>query len=341
MTSDSKKLAEQAGAASFNKQRLIALIQKYGIVIVLFLMIIGLSIISPNFMSPTNIFNVLTQSSIFGIMALGMTIVIISRGIDLSVGSTVALAGVVAASLGQIGTATTLYYPGLHDLPVIIPVIAALAVGALVGAVNGGLIAFTGIHPFIATLGMMTIARGATLLYTQGKPVSQLTDGMMTFGSKIGIVPVPVIVYVVMMAITWILLGYTALGKNAYAIGGNVKAAEISGVNVKKNLVIIYTFMGVCCSVAALVFAGRVGSVHPGAATGYELTAIAATTIGGTSQTGGIGTVWGAVVGALVLGVLRNGMTLLGIDAYWQQIVEGCIIIVAVVVDMRKNAKKK
>ena len=341
MTSDSKKLAEQAGAASFNKQRLIALIQKYGIVIVLFLMIIGLSIISPNFMSPTNIFNVLTQSSIFGIMALGMTIVIISRGIDLSVGSTVALAGVVAASLGQVGTATTLYYPGLHDLPVIIPVIAALAVGALVGAVNGGLIAFTGIHPFIATLGMMTIARGATLLYTQGKPVSQLTDGMMTFGSKIGIVPVPVIVYVVMMAITWILLGYTALGKNAYAIGGNVKAAEISGVNVKKNLVIIYTFMGVCCSVAALVFAGRVGSVHPGAATGYELTAIAATTIGGTSQTGGIGTVWGAVVGALVLGVLRNGMTLLGIDAYWQQIVEGCIIIVAVVVDMRKNAKKK
>ncbi len=341
MTSDSKKLAEQAGAASFNKQRVISLIQKYGIVIVLFLMIIGLSIISPNFMSPTNIFNVLTQSSIFGIMALGMTLVIISRGIDLSVGSTVALAGVVAASLGQVGTATTLYYPGLHDLPVIIPVIAALAVGALVGAVNGGLIAFTGIHPFIATLGMMTIARGATLLYTQGKPVSQLTDGMMTFGTKIGIVPVPVIVYVIMMAITWILLGYTALGKNAYAIGGNVKAAEISGVNVKKNLVIIYTFMGVCCSVAALVFAGRVGSVHPGAATGYELTAIAATTIGGTSQTGGIGTVWGAVVGALVLGVLRNGMTLLGIDAYWQQIVEGCIIIVAVVVDMRKNAKKK
>lgn len=341
MTSDSKKLAEQAGAANFDKQRVFAFIQKYGILIVLILMIIGLSIISPNFMSPINIFNVLTQSSIFGIMALGMTLVIISRGIDLSVGSTVALSGVVAASLGQVGTATTLFYPGIHDMPLIVPVLGALAVGALVGAINGGLIAYTGIHPFIATLGMMTIARGATLLYTQGKPVSQLTDGIMTIGSKVGLVPVPVIIYVTMMIITWVLLGYTPLGKNAYAIGGNVKAAEISGVNVKKNLVIIYTFMGLCCSVASLVFAGRVGSVHPGAATGYELTAIAATTIGGTSQTGGIGTVWGAVVGALVLGVLRNGMTLLGIDAYWQQITEGCIIIIAVVVDMRKNAKKK
>jgi inositol transport system permease protein len=341
MTSDSKKLEVQAMTASEKKQKYIAFLQKYGIVLVLILMVIALSILSPNFLSPTNIFNVLTQSSIFGILALGMTIVIISRGIDLSVGSLLALSGVVAASFGQVGTATALVHPNIHDMPLIVPIIAALLVGGLVGAVDGGLIAFTGIHPFIATLGMMTIARGATLLYTQGKPVSQLIPGIMFIGSKIGSVPVPVIVYAIMIAITWILLGYTSLGKNAYAIGGNVKAAEISGVNVKKNLVIIYTFMGLCCSVAALVFAGRVGSVHPGAATGYELTAIAATTIGGTSQTGGIGTVWGAVVGALVLGVLRNGMTLLGIDAYWQQIVEGCIIIGAVIVDMRKNARKK
>jgi inositol transport system permease protein len=341
MTSDSKKLEAQALTASEKKQRVISFIQKYGIVIVLFLMVIILSIISPNFLSPINIFNVLTQSSIFGILALGMTIVIISRGIDLSVGSATALAGVVAASMGQLGTATWLVHPSIHDMPIIVPILAALLVGGLVGAIDGSLIAFTGIHPFIATLGMMTIARGATLLYTGGKPVSSLTPQVMAIGSKIGLVPVPVIVYGIMIAITWVLLGYTSLGKNAFAIGGNVKAAEISGVNVKKNLVLIYTYMGLCCSVAALVFAGRVGSVHPGAATGYELTAIAATTIGGTSQTGGIGTVWGAVVGALVLGVLRNGMTLLGIDAYWQQIVEGCIIIGAVVVDMRKNAKKK
>lgn len=341
MTSESKNLEKQALTADEQRQKIVSFMLKYGIVIVLILMIIFLSIMSPNFLSPTNIFNVLTQSSIFGILALGMTIVIISRGIDLSVGSALALAGVVAASVSQVGKATWLVHPSIHDTPIIVPILAALAVGALVGAIDGSLIAFTGIHPFIATLGMMTIARGATLLYTEGKPVSSLTPDIMLIGSKIGIVPVPVLVYGFMALVTWVILGYTSLGKNAYAIGGNVKAAEISGVNVKKNLVMIYTYMGICCSVAALVFAGRVGSVHPGAATGYELTAIAATTIGGTSQTGGIGTVWGAIVGALVIGVLNNGMTLLGIDAYWQQIVQGCIIVGAVIIDMRKNAKKK
>ncbi|GAB1475575.1 ABC transporter permease [Bacillota bacterium] len=332
---NTKEIAEQ------NKQKWKAFFQKYAIIIVLLLLIIVISVIEPKFLSPTNIFNVLTQSCIFGIMALGMTLVITSKGIDLSIGSTLALSGVVAASLGQVSKATTVFFPGMTDLPVIVPILAALAVGALVGAVNGGLIAYTGIPAFIATLGMMTIARGATLLYTGGKPVSQFTDGLKFFGSKVGVIPVPVIVYGIMIAITWILLGHTSFGKNVYAIGGNIKAAEISGVNVKKNLVVIYAFMGICAAVAAIVFAGRVGSVHPGAATGYELTAIAATTIGGTSHYGGIGTIWGAVVGALVLGVLRNGMTLLGIHAYWQQIVEGAIIIAAVIFDMRKNAKKK
>ncbi len=348
MSPESKKLARNAEsnnnnneAAEIQKQKWKAFFQKYAIVLVLLLLIVVISIIEPKFLSPDNIFNVLTQSCIFGIMALGMTLVITSKGIDLSIGSTLALSGVVAASLGQVGTATTIFYSGMTDLPVLIPVLAALAVGALVGAVNGGLIAYTGIPAFIATLGMMTIARGATLLYTGGKPVSQFTDGLRFFGGKLGIVPVPVIVYAIMIAITWILLGHTSFGKNIYAIGGNVKAAEISGVNVKKNLVFIYAFMGICAAVAAIVFAGRVGSVHPGAATGYELTAIAATTIGGTSHYGGIGTIWGAVVGALVLGVLRNGMTLMGIEPYWQQIVEGAIIIVAVIFDMRKNARKK
>jgi len=344
MTSDSKKLmdqAENARAMNEKKTKVKALLQKYGIILVLIFLIVVISIVEPKFLSSTNIFNVMTQSSIFGIMALGMTLVIISKGIDISVGSLLALSGVVAASLGQVGTATTLYYPNISDMPIIVPIIAALAIGSFFGAINGGLVAFTGIPAFIATLGMMTIARGLALIYTGGKPVSQFTDSMMFIGSKVGVIPVPVIVYLIMIAITWVLLGYTSFGKNVYAIGGNIKAAEISGVNVKKNLVMIYGFAGLCAAVASLVFAGRVGSVHPGAATGYELTAIAATTIGGTSHYGGIGTIWGAVVGALVLGVLRNGMTLVGIDAYWQQIVEGCIIIVAVVVDMRKNARKK
>lgn len=341
MTSDSKKLMEKSMAANDRSATAKALLQKYGIILVLVFLIIAISIMQPKFLSPTNLFNVMTQSSIYGIMALGMTLVITSKGIDLSVGSILAFSGVVMASLAQVGKATTLYYEGISDLPVIIPVLAAIVIGMLLGGINGSLIAFTGIPAFIATLGMTTIARGAALIYTGGKPVSQFTSGMMFFGSKIGMIPVPVIVYLIMIAITWVLLGYTSFGKNIYAIGGNIKAAEISGVNVKKNLVAIYAYMGICAAVAAIVFAGRVGSVHPGAATGYELTAIAATTIGGTSHYGGIGTIWGAVVGALVLGVLRNGMTLIGIDAYWQQIVEGCIIIVAVIFDMRKNAKKK
>ncbi|MDD3170080.1 MAG: ABC transporter permease [Eubacteriales bacterium] len=344
MTSDSKKLmdqAERSKAADNKKTRVKALLQKYGIILVLVFLIVIISIVEPKFLSSTNIFNVLTQSSIFGIMALGMTLVIISKGIDISVGSVLALSGVVAASLAQVGKATTLYYPSISDMPVIIPIIAALLVGSLMGSINGGLIAFTGIPAFIATLGMMTIARGLALIYTGGKPISQFTPDMMFIGSKMGFFPVPVLVYLIMIAITGVLLGYTSFGKNVYAIGGNIKAAEISGVNVKKNLILIYGYAGMCAAVASIVFAGRVGSVHPGAAAGYELTAIAATTIGGTSHYGGIGTVWGAVVGALVLGVLRNGMTLMGIEAYWQQIVEGCIIIVAVVVDMRKNARKK
>ncbi len=323
------------------KQIAIEILKKYGIVFVLILMVIGISFLSPRFLTPNNIFNVLTQSAIFGIMALGMTLIITSKGIDLSVGSVLALTGVVAASLGQTAMANNKYFEGLAEMPLIVPVIAALALGAFLGSINGGLIAYTGIPPFIATLGMMTVARGFALIYTGGSPISNLTSSFTSLGGNIGVFPIPVIIYAVAVAITWVLLNNTRFGKNVYAIGGNVKAAEVSGVNVKKNLIMIYAYGGMLAGVAAIVFAGRVGSVHPGAATGYELTAIAATTIGGTSHAGGIGTIWGAVVGALVLGVLRNGLTLLGVDAYWQQIVEGMIIIVAVIIDMRKNAKKK
>ncbi|HLR35465.1 MAG TPA: ABC transporter permease [Tissierellales bacterium] len=323
-----------------NKLALTNIIKKYSIAFVLLGMIIVISIVEPKFLSSTNIFNVLTQSAIFGIMALGLTLIIISKGIDLSAGSLVALAGVVAASLGQVADATTKFFPNLGELSLIVPILVSLGIGALLGAVNGSLIAFTGIPAFIATLGMTTIARGLTLMYTKGKPISQLTPGFTTLGGKIGFMPVPVLIYAIMILITWVLLNHTSFGKNVYAIGGNIKAAEVSGINVKKNIVWIYTFAGLMYGVAALVFAGRVGGVHPGAATGYELTAIAATTIGGTSHSGGIGTIGGAVIGALILSVLRNSLTLLGVQAYWQQIIEGVIIVVAVIIDMRKHRRK-
>lgn len=336
---EEREILEKSG--KFKGIRISAVFRKYGIIFALILLTVIISIASPRFLTSTNIFNVLAQSSIYGIMALGMTIVIISKGIDLSVGSLVAFAGIVSASLGQVADATTRYFPSFGEISIIVPILAALIIGVVLGAINGGFIAFTGIPPFIATLGMMTIARGFTLMYTGGKPVSQLTPDFMFIGSKIGIVPVPVIIYALMIILTWVLLSHTRFGKSIFAIGGNVKAAEISGINVRKNIVLVYAFAGFMCGVAALVFAGRVGSVQTGAATGYELTAIAATTIGGTSQTGGIGTVWGAVVGTLIISVLRNGLTLLGVEAYWQQIVEGAIIIAAVIIDMRKNTNKK
>ncbi|NMA12615.1 MAG: ABC transporter permease [Chloroflexi bacterium] len=322
----------------FNFQNMIS---KYGIVAVLILMIVGMSIVKPSFRTITNFLNILTQSSIYGILALGMTLVIISKGIDLSVGSILAMSAVVAASLGQTSTATSRLFPNLPELPVIVPILGALAIGTLCGVINGGLIAFTGIPAFIATLGMTTIARGFAYIYTNGKPVSTLIPGFRFIGQGnfLG-VPMPVVIYLVMILITWVLLNNTRFGKHVYAVGGNINAAEVSGVNVKKMLLLIYTYMGLLAGISGVVATARMVSAQPGLAVGYELTAIASTTIGGTSHSGGIGTIWGAVVGALVLSVMRNGMTILGIHSYWQQIVEGLVIIVAVILDMRKNARK-
>ncbi|MDR2785734.1 MAG: ABC transporter permease [Treponema sp.] len=304
-------------------------------------MIILLSIIQPAFLSTTNIFNVLTQSCIFGIMALGMTFVIISKGIDLSVGSVLALAGVIAASFGQISGATEKYFPNMPVLPVIVPLLVGLLIGGFCGFINGFLIAKTKIPAFIATLGMLTVARGFALIYTSGRPVSNIIPSLTALGGKLfNVIPVPVIIYFLMIVFSHILLNKTRFGKNTYAIGGNITAAEVSGVNVSKYLIMIYTYCGLLAGLAAIVFAARVGSVHPGAADGYELTAIASTTIGGTSHSGGIGTILGAFVGAMVLAVLRNGFTLLGVNAYWQKVAEGLIIVLAVIIDMRKNAKR-
>lgn len=323
------------------KNKSIAILKKYGIVFVLVLMVVVISLRQPEFLSPVNIFNVLTQSSIYGIMAIGMTFVIISRGIDLSVGSVLALAGVVMASVSQVADAAGKMFPNLPMMPLMLSLLAALVIGGLCGAFDGLLVAKTSIPPFIATLGMMNMARGLALIYTGGKPVSNLNPGFNAVGGKVfGFLPVPVIIWAAVVALAWIVLNNTSFGKSVFAIGANSSAAEVSGIHVSRNLILIYMIAGLSAGLAAFVFAGRTLSIHPGAATGYELTAIAATTIGGTSQTGGIGTIWGAVVGTLVLGVLENGLTLMGVPAYWQQVIEGAIIVVAVIIDMRKNARR-
>ena len=318
-----------------------AMLKKYGILFVLLLMVIVISIFKPEFLTSRNIFNILNQTAIFGIMAIGLTFVIISRGIDLSVGSILAFAAVVAASVSQLPDSVGKMFPDLPMLPFPVAFFSALILGGLCGAVSGFLIAKFQIHAFIATLGMMTVARGFALIFSSGKPISNINPFFNVIGGRLwGVIPVPVVIYAAVIAVSAVILNYTRFGKSVFAIGSNSTAAEISGINVKRNYVIIYMISGLLAGLAAIVFLGRTGSAHPGAATGYELTAIAATTIGGTSQTGGIGTIWGAVAGALILGVIKNGMTLLGVHAYWQQVVEGIIIVAAVIFDMRKNARR-
>ncbi len=326
---------------SVDKAAVMSFINKYGIVLILVVMVVAISIKEPKFLSINNIMNLLTQSSMYGILALGLLLVIISKGIDLSVGSVLAFSAVVTASFGQLADATSKIRPDAPMLPIFVSVLLAIGIGALCGYINGSLIARTGIPAFIATLGMYTAARGAALMYTAGKPVSNLNPAFNFFGGKLfNTVPVPVVIYIIIIIITFILLKYTRFGASVYAISGNIHAAEISGIKVKKNIALIYMYSGILAGVCALISIGRTGSTQPTVGTGWELIAIAATTIGGTSHSGGIGTVWGTIVGTLILGVITNGFTLLSVNAYLQNIIQGLIIVGAVIFDMRKNRKK-
>lgn len=317
-------------------------ISKYAIYFVFVVMCIVMSILSPVFLTVANLLNVMTQMASIGLLALGVTIIIITRGIDLSSGSVLAVAAVVSASTAQSLDWGMRMYPNLPELPVLVPILIALAVGALCGFINGALIAYTGIPPFIATLGMMIIARGGALLYSDGRPVSSLTDSYQWIGQgTIANIPVPVVIFLVMALFTYVLLNYTRFGKYAYAIGGNETAAYVSGINVTKYKILVYVYAGLLAGIAALILTARINSGQPGLGVMYELDAIAAATVGGVSHAGGIGTVQGTIVGIMIMGVLQNGLDLLNVSAYWQQVVKGLVIIVAVIFDMKRQKKSK
>jgi inositol transport system permease protein len=332
---------------NFNRESLNAFIRKYAIVLIFIAMFVGMTFLTDAFLQPRNLFNVVRQISVVGLIAIGVPMVIITTGIDLSSGSVLALAAVFAASLAQQPGWHDAKYPGLM-LPVIVPVLAALAIGVLCGAINGSLIARFKIPPFIATLGMMTVARGFALIYSN-RPVSGLTDTYNFIGQgeifkvipipgqpPLGI-PVPVIILAGVAIGAHIMLNNTRFGRHIYAIGGNEQAALISGLNVGRIKIGVYTIAGLLSGLAGLVLSSRVGSGQPGLAVGIELDAIAAAVIGGTSLSGGIGTIWGTIIGALIIGVLNNGLDLLNVSAYWQTIVKGSIIVIAVIIDERKN----
>jgi inositol transport system permease protein len=314
------------------------LFNKYGIFLIFAVMILVASLLSPAFVSSTNLINIVRQMSIVGLIALGVTGVIICAGIDLSSGSVVGLTAVIAASMSQTPDYSAAFYPGLH-LPLIVPILAACAVGALVGLINGSLVAKARIPPFIATLGTFTAVRGAALLYTGGRPISNLTDeyNFIGQGDVFGL-PVPIIILVVMAVVTHVLYAHTKFGKYIYAIGGNEQAARVSGINASRYKMLIYVYASFLAALAGMVVSSRIGSGQPGLGVGYELDAIAAAVIGGTSlSAGGIGTVAGTIVGALIIGVLNNTLDLMNVSAYWQQIIKGCIIVGAVILDQLKN----
>jgi inositol transport system permease protein len=330
-----KASAETKGKGQGTEQ-LLAFLSKYGIVIILLAMLIAFSLLSEGFFTARNIFNIIRQISFMGLIAIGVTMVIITGGIDLGSGSVLALAAVLATSLAQLPESATLKFPGL-SVPIMIPVLVALTIGAITGIINGSLIAKFKIPPFIATLGMMTVARGFALIYSN-KPLSQLTPeyNFIGQGAILG-VPFPVIILLVVAIAAHIMLNNTPFGRYIYALGGNEQAARISGINVDRVKIGVYTLAGLLSGLAGLVVSSRVGSGQPGQGLGIELDAIAAAVIGGTSLSGGIGTIWGTIVGALIIGVLDNGLILLNVDQYWITIVKGTIIVVAVIIDTRKN----
>ena len=318
-----------------------SIFSKYGIFLIFAVMVVAASIMSPAFLSSINLINIVRQMSVVGLIALGVTGVIVSAGIDLSSGSVVGLTAVVAASLAQDPEYSTPFFPGVH-VPLIIAVLAACAVGALVGLINGSLVAKTRIPPFIATLGTFTAIRGLALLYTGGRPISDLTDSynFIGQGAVLG-VPVPIIILVIMAVVTHILYAHTKFGKYIYAIGGNEQAARVSGIDAEKYKMLIYVYASVLAGLAGVVVSSRIGSGQPGLGVGYELDAIAAAVIGGTSlSAGGIGTVAGTIVGALIIGVLNNILDLMNVSAYWQQIIKGCIIVGAVILDQLKQRRR-
>jgi len=288
-------------------------------------------------MNPERLRIIILQMSVIGIIAVGVTQVIITGGIDLSSGSVVALTAMVAASLAQSADAVHPVYPSLTELPAILPVVAGLAVGAAAGLVNGTLIARTSIPPFIATLGVMVSARGLAKWYTRGQPVSLLTDAYAAIGSG----AVPVVIFLATAVIFHVALRYTRYGKFTYAIGSNPQAARVSGINVPRHLLMVYTIAGVLSGLAGIVTSARAESGQAGMGMMYELDAIAAAVIGGASLSGGVGRITGTVIGTLILGVVSSGFTFLRIDAYYQEIVKGGIIVAAVIADQyRRRARE-
>ncbi len=298
--------------------------------IALLVLIVIVSFLNPNFFTVDNLMNILRQTSVNAIIAVGMTLVILTGGIDLSVGSVLALCGAFAASLIAI------------EVPVLIAVPTALFAGAVLGALSGFIIAKGKVQAFIATLVTMTLLRGVTMVYTDGRPIStgftDTADAFAWFGTgyMLGI-PVPVWLMAIVFAAVWYLLNHTRFGRYVYASGGNESATRLSGINVDKVKIGVYSICGVLAALAGIIVTSRLSSAQPTAGMGYELDAIAAVVLGGTSLLGGRGKIMGTLIGALIIGFLNNALNLLDVSSYYQMIAKAVVILLAVLVDNKNK----
>jgi inositol transport system permease protein len=322
--------------------RLLAMMSRYSIVLILIGLVIVISILTGGvFLRIENLLNVLRQISVIGIIALGVTMVIITAGIDLSSGAVVAIVSVAVAGLLQAPDAADRLFKGGSPWPVLPVILIGLAVGVIIGMVNGLMVSKLKIPPFIATLGMMTFARGWAFIYSQGRPRGSLVNAFQVIGQGtiLGI-PNPAIILIVCVVIAYVILQHTLWGRYTFALGSNLQAAVVSGIKIDRYLILVYTFAGFLAAVAAIVLTARIGSGQPGLGLGYELDAIAASVIGGTSLAGGLGSAGGTLIGALIIGVMKNGLDILNVSADFQQVARALIIVIAVTIDVRKNVRR-
>lgn len=303
---------------------------KYGIFIGFLLLCIIMGTMSPNFISGSNVLTILRQVSYYGMLSLGVMYVILTGGIDLSVGSIMCLAGLVSAHYSLAATD--------YQLPLGAAVLIGLALASLCGFINGVLVAKVRLAPFIVTLATSTIIRGICLIYSDGRPITGYTDAYKMIGqTSQGIIPMPVLIFAVLFIITLIVLGFTLFGRYLYAVGGNEECAVACGINVTRVKTLAYTICGLLAGFAGIVLCSRLNAASPNTGEGYELNSIAAVVMGGVSLSGGRGNVFGVLVGVLIIGVITNGLDILNVSSYYQDVIKGLIILLAVFLDRNIN----
>lgn len=306
--------------------KLKSVIIKFKSLIGLLALCVIISIITPRFLNVNNLLNVLTQVSVNAVIAIGMSYVILTGGIDLSVGSILAITGAVSASII------------VKSNSVFLAIVTAIIIGALIGAFNGIIVSKGKIQPFIVTLAAMTIFRGVTYVYTNGTPISGLGKDFTFIGNaKVLGIPFPVIITLIVFLIAYYIINETRFGRYVYALGGNEDSTRLSGINTDRIKMIVYVVSGIAAAISGVIVTSRIGSASPNAGSGYELDAIAAVVLGGTSLSGGEGSITGTIIGAMIIGVLNNGLNLMNVSPFYQSIVKGLVILLAVLIDKRNK----